>query len=101
MTEKDLAEDYRMVLHEAKSMGCNEIKALYNIPLKNMEMIVQALEKQIPKKPTYEGDGYAPDGTFVFDEWICPCCGNMYEVDYDDYDYCPNCGQKLDWSDEK
>ena len=96
MTEKDLAEDYRMVLHEAKSMGCNEIKALYNIPLKNMEMIVQALEKQIPKKPTY-----APDGTFVFDEWICPCCGNRYEVDYDDYDHCPNCGQKLDWSDEK
>ena len=20
---------------------------------------------------------------------------------YDDYDYCPNCGQKIDWSDEK
>ena len=45
MTEKDLAVDYRMVLHEAKSMGCNKIKALYNIPLKNMEMIVQALEE--------------------------------------------------------
>ena len=53
MTEKDLAEDYRMVLHEAESMGCNEIKALYNIPLKNMEMIVQALEKQIPEKPIW------------------------------------------------
>ena len=101
MTEKDLAEDYRMVLHEAESMGCNKIKALYNIPLKNMEMIVQALEKQIPKKQTYEGDGYAPDGTFVWDEWLCPCCGKRYEVDYDDYDYCPNCGQKIDWSDEK
>ena len=62
---------------------------------------IQALEKQIPKKPTYEGDGYAPDGTFVWDEWICPCCETRYEVDYDDYDYCPNCGQKLDWSDEE
>ena len=62
---------------------------------------IHALEKQIPKKPTYEGDGYAPDGTFVFDEWLCPCCGKRYEVDYDDYDYCPNCGQKIDWSDEK
>ena len=101
MTEKDLAEDYRMVLHEAKSMGCNEIKALYNIPLKNMEMIVQALEKQIPKKQTYEGDGYAPDGMFIWGEWICPCCGRRYEVDYDDYDYCPDCGQKLDWSNEE
>ena len=66
-----------------------------------MGIAIQALEKQIPKKPTYEGDGYAPDGTFVWDEWLCPCCGKRYEVDYDDYDYCPNCGQKLDWSDEK
>ena len=100
MTEKDLTEDYRMVLHEAKSMGCNKIKALYNIPLKNMEMIVQALEKQIPKKPPREGDGYTPDGTFVFDIWICPSCMKRYEIDYDDYDYCPNCGQKIDWSDK-
>ena len=101
MSEKDLTEDYRMVLHEAKTMGCNKIKALYNIPLKNMEMIVKALEKQIPKKPIYEGDGYAPDGSFVFDIWICPCCCKRYEIDYDDYDFCPNCGQKIDWSDKK
>lgn len=74
------------------------------IPQKRAEALdvaIQALEKRIPKKPTYEGDGYAPDGTLVYDAWICPCCGKRYEVDYDDYDYCPNCGQKidLDWSD--
>ena len=74
-----------------------------NIVVEHEENLIaiQALGKQIPKKPTYEGDGYAPDGTFVFDEWICPCCEKRYEVDYDDYDYCPNCGQKIDWSDEK
>lgn len=60
----------------------------------------EAVEKQKPKKPTYEGDGYAPDGNFVFDEWLCPCCGSRHEVDYDDYAHCPNCGQKIDWSDE-
>lgn len=63
-----------------------------------MGMAIQALEKQISKKPTYEGDGYAPDGTLVYDEWLCPHCDNRYEVDYDDYDFCPNCGQKIDWS---
>lgn len=68
--------------------------------IKSIEIAIQALEKQIPKKPTYDGDGYAPDGTFVWDEWICPCCGSRYEVEYDDYDYCPDCGQKLDRSDE-
>ena len=66
-----------------------------------MRMAVGALEKQIPKKPTYDGDGYAPDGTFVWDEWLCPCCGTRYEVDYDEYDFCPNCGQAIDWSEKE
>ena len=64
----------------------------------HLDTAIEALEKQLPKKPTYEGDGYAPDGTFIWDEWLCPNCGSRYEVDYDDYSYCPNCGQRLDWS---
>lgn len=59
-----------------------------------------AVEKQTAKKPDYEGDGYA-DGHLVYDTWICPCCGKHYEVDYDNYNYSPDCGQKLDWSDEE
>lgn len=55
-----------------------------------------AMEKQTEKRPDYEGDGYA-DGHLVYDTWICPCCGKHYEVDYDEYDFCPDCGQKLDW----
>ena len=66
-----------------------------NVSREASELAIQALEKQIAKKPAYEGDGYAPDGTLVYDTWICPCCGSRYEVDYDDYDYCPNCGQRL------
>ena len=91
MTEKDLAEDYRMVLHEAESMGCNKIKALYNIPLKNMEMIVQALEKQIPKKPIRN------------DKCTCPSCGTHNEVFKrrrntvaHDIVYCWHCGQAVE-----
>lgn len=72
-----------------------------NVSKEAAKIAMQALEKQLPKKPTYEGDGYAPDGTFIYDTWICPCCDKRYEVDYDDYDYCPNCGQKIDWSDEE
>ena len=65
------------------------------------QVATSALEKQIPKKPAYDGDGYAPDGTFVWDEWLCPCCGTRYEVDYDEYDFCPNCGQAIDWSENE
>lgn len=60
----------------------------------------EAVEKQTSKEPDYEGDGYS-NGQLVYDTWICPCCGHHYEVDYDDYEYCPKCGQKIDWSDEE
>lgn len=65
---------------------------------KLMNQMHELKEWDTAKKPTYEGDGYAPDGTFVWDEWLCPNCGTRYKVDYDEYDYCPNCGQKIDWS---
>lgn len=51
-----IAEDCKAVIEEAKSMGCNKVRALYNIPLENMELIVQALEKQISKKSILMGD---------------------------------------------
>lgn len=60
----------------------------------------EAVEKQKAKKPDYEGDGYS-DGQLVYDTWICPSCGQHYEVDYDDYDYCPECGQHIDKSMEQ
>lgn len=65
-----------------------------------LKSVIEAREKQIAMKPYYEGDGYA-DGQLVYDTWICPCCGKRYEVDYDNYTYCPNCGQKIDlnWGD--
>jgi rubrerythrin len=76
---------------------------------KALKMGVEALEKQIPKKPDIEGDGYA-DGHLVYDTWICPNCEERYEIDYDYYDYCPKCGQaidnsfrdcEVDWSEEE
>lgn len=55
----------------------------------------KALEKQIPKAPDYEGDGYDNKGELIYDTWICPNCGERYEVDYDDYEHCPKCGQAI------
>lgn len=57
-------------------------------------------ERDRAKRPDLEGDGYDPDGNMVYDTWSCPNCETKYEVDYDDHDFCPKCGQRIDWSEE-
>ena len=94
MTESEKLENAIAILEAMKKQFLGETRNV-------IDVAINALEKQIPKMPTYDGDGYAPDGTFIWDEWICPCCGRRYEVDYDDYDYGPECGQKVDWSNEE
>lgn len=65
--------------------------------LGTVEELKETRKKQIPKTPCIEGDGYA-DGHLVYDTWICPNCEEHYEIDYDDYDYCPKCGQAINKS---
>ena len=48
---------------------------------------IEALEKQIPKKPK-------TDNRYVMH--ICPWCNDFVKVSHN---YCQNCGQKLDWGD--
>lgn len=59
-------------------------------------LLKELVNKETPKKPYYEGDGYS-DGELVYDTWICPNCGKSYEVDYEEYERCPHCGQKISW----
>lgn len=86
---------------EAKTVAVQALEEIQQYhAIGTLEECRAAVEKQTARRPDYEGDGYA-DGHLVYDTWICPCCGKHYEVDYDNYNYCPDCGQKLDWSDEE
>ena len=42
-----------------------------------------------------EYDGYA-DGYPVYYEWECSQCGCVFEDEEPTYNYCPNCGAKMD-----
>lgn len=53
-----------------------------------LEYLEQRIEKQKAKKPTPP----EIDEDFA----VCPRCERIV---YDIYNYCPGCGQKLDWSD--
>ena len=69
------------------------------IPQKRAEALdvaIKALEKQIPKKPTMRHLKHYDSYT---DGW-CPNC-EAYVNEDSGNKYCPNCGQKLDWSDRE
>lgn len=91
-----LREPQAAYITEALNMSMTALKEIQQYrEIGTVEECREAVEKQNPKKPDYEGDGYA-DGYMVYDTWICPNCGEKYEVDYDDYKHCPNCGQAID-----
>ena len=66
------------------------------------QMSINALEKQIPKKPIMKP--YYED---MEEEYLCcPTCGEILtdRIPLDNKDFyfhCLNCGQKLDWSVEE
>ena len=59
----------------------------------------ELVNKATPTKPNIWGDGIDSNGEIIYDMYDCPSCDKSYEIDYEKYDYCPNCGQRLDWSD--
>lgn len=75
----------------------DEVGFAIDIAIKTMK---QFDDRLIPKKPFYQGDDYSGDEV-VYGTWVCPCCGKVYELDYDDYKYCPECGQAIDWSEDE
>lgn len=94
MTKKEaiIRIEQHKIIHFAKEKGkCPLITEALN-------MAIESLEKQIPKKPDYEGDGYDDNGNLIYDTWICPNCEHEYEIDYEEHSYCPECGQAIDWS---
>lgn len=67
-----------------------------------LNMAIKACEKQVPKKPDYEGDGYGDNGELVYDIAYCPVCNHCFEYGINDWgnEHC-ECGQALDWSTEE
>ena len=59
-----------------------------------MQTVISALEKQIPCK-------FAPKSSKKAELPVCGKCNSIMDLMQGGLNYCPNCGQKIDWSDEK
>ena len=65
---------------------CNTDNFEMTISKECYKTIINALNKQIARKPTK--DKYIPEEDF------CPMCG----TEVTNCNYCPYCGQKIDWN---
>ena len=93
MTESEAIEELKYDCNElGKAIPCD---TSWGCSFENAYgMAIQALEKQIPKKPHKNFEKFSG-------VW-CSCgkyLGKGYFIDKPSY--CTDCGQKLDWSDEE
>lgn len=67
-----------------------------------VERVLNELPTIEPKHGQFLGteyDGFA-DGNPVYYEWVCSECGCIFEDEEPTYNYCPNCGAKMERSEE-
>ena len=99
MTGNEAIEVFKERLALIKEHYAEEVKDYEEA----LEIGIQALEKQIPKKPIFNHN--LSDTLSLFH---CEC-GNIIKVSHDigimnnnnAPNYCSNCGCRLDWSDEE
>lgn len=90
MTNQEAINDLKVILSEITE--CEEsICYITDIDAEPLRLAIKALEKQIPKKPVYGAANIK-----------CPNCGAtlLYYFYSFKIDYCDECGQRLDWSEE-
>ena len=69
--------------------------------IESFEIAVEAMKKQMPMKPVIEqGAPSYYGGSGICSEYCaCPKCGEAVGRGDDKANYCPECGQKIDWED--
>ena len=84
MTTKELAKDLK------EHIGCGIEVPLYD---EELEVVVEALEKQIAKDVIDITPSYSDTGVYR-----CPKCKEIYTFKQGKPNYCYECGQRINWS---
>ena len=115
MTEREAITELRRRAYRTTCYGNKVLEHEENL------VAIEALEKQIPKKPILKNgesgsfvdykDGHGEYKVTKWQDWVCPICGwfvgqrynrsQNHSHDQRKCNYCNECGQKIDWSDEE
>ena len=88
-----MTDSEKLIRNEAEAIEClksNKPTTGYMMLQEAVDFAIQALEKQIPKKP------YKDNENGIYEKEYCPICHrSLFPNDH----HCI-CGQAIDWSDE-
>lgn len=84
---KETIEDFKEIVLMSSAMGLD-------ITSGQCDLIIEALEKQLAKKPIEINDAYTPK----IGEFRVAKCPNCRQEVSDRFDVCLECGQSIDWS---
>ena len=80
------------LLHKLKHVYSHNTKLVLDVENKDIELIIEALEKQIAKKPKDITPHYMDSKVYE-----CPICKEVYTYRDAMNNYCKYCGQKFLW----
>ena len=95
MTAEEVRNQLEELIRDRESFMVGDYdKDIYDRDKEALEFAVKAVEKQIPQKPQ--------NATYFYGgKYSCQGCSKALCFDFDEQkEYCPECGQALDWSDE-
>ena len=91
MTIEEAKNQLEELMQDRKSFICGGDDEIYKADIEALQTAMQALEKQIPRKPIEKSP------------WVyhCPSCDSqdIEDVFIKKFNFCLDCGQALDWSD--
>lgn len=85
-----------MTINEAIKFAKENVLAYTSEMAEFKALAIEALEKQMPKKPVLENT----KGIVGIGMWHCPVCKNEIVSDWNKgiaNPYCHHCGQAIDW----
>ena len=88
MTFEEAKNQLEELMQDRKSFICGGDDEIYKADIEALQTAMQALEKQIPRKPI---------PLLYYEVGDCPFCETTVYISEDGF--CPSCGQALDWSD--
>ena len=78
-------------------------KGTYIILAEALGLAIEALEKQIAKKPIYGGSTYRTEDNYLGREITCGECSEQICYEHsviEHFKFCNECGTKIDWGKE-